>query len=308
MGFYSLLSALENERPLPAPLYWNSADIVECLRRIRERFVQIAEEASYFEEIGNCGAAERKRRLRLTMEACSVLNKLLRAIGQISGKCQSPTASVVAFSQEKVEPMAAVVSCPLNLLGSVDPNDPYGSTASWIAEAISVLIEELRSRPAVSTGQRTPGKRKKPRIIARVDRMLATGMGPNYKAQINISGKPKKPNARKSRVGSTEANLRAREALKSPKFRTLRTLSKAIGYSTRLCVKLPAWRAFQEEKKSSSTSRAARTVPLTPESLANVGNGHTELEQLIAEQVRDAKAENLYPPRPNQVKRFISRK
>lgn len=111
-------------------------------------------------------------------------------------------------------------------------------------------------------------------------------------AVIEEGEPPKPPAVKRSRTTREEYNLRAREALKSPKLRSARGLARAIGCSLGTVSKLPAWRAYQEKAKRQK-ARAPKAVALTEGVLANQGAEDKELERLIAEQQADFEASPL---------------
>lgn len=89
---------------------------------------------------------------------------------------------------------------------------------------------------------------------------------------------------KRNKVSRKEANIRAREALKNPKTRSVRKLAQAIGCSPALAGETDAWKAYQEAKKK---PRAPKAVGLTDAIEAGMGQPDGELNQLIAEQTAD---------------------
>jgi len=91
------------------------------------------------------------------------------------------------------------------------------------------------------------------------------------------------------RITAEEYNVRAREALKNPRLRSVRQLAKAIGCSTGLVTYLPAWRAYQEwlERQGRKKPHSPKVVALSKGVLVSEGQNDPELERLIAEQQAD---------------------
>lgn len=101
-----------------------------------------------------------------------------------------------------------------------------------------------------------------------------------------------------SSIDATEANNRARDALKArpPKGKrrwTTRDLGKAIGYSASKVVNLPAWRAYAENHGISRSTHnlAGRAVNLTDGVLANAGGRDDQLERVQGGLPNDAEIE-----------------
>jgi hypothetical protein len=96
-------------------------------------------------------------------------------------------------------------------------------------------------------------------------------------------------------VTAEEANPRVRDALRcrppNGKKWTVRRMAKAIGCSTGLLNRLPAWRAYRLEQRNKEKAPAPKAVGLTEVVLANEGQEDPSLAMLIAEQDKDAKAE-----------------
>lgn len=97
------------------------------------------------------------------------------------------------------------------------------------------------------------------------------------------------PTAKRS-IDRDEANLRAREALGNPKLRTIRKLAKAIGCSTGLVGKLPAWTAYQDGLRRKKSPSSPIAVSLTDRVLTTKGQYDPELAKLIGEQRADDEA------------------
>jgi hypothetical protein len=91
------------------------------------------------------------------------------------------------------------------------------------------------------------------------------------------------------RITKEEANIRAREALKTPGLRSVRKLAKAIGCSTGMAAKLPAWLAHQAELEQQGKKKAPgpKAMGLTDRVLSAKGQDDSQLETLIAEQQAD---------------------
>ncbi len=117
-------------------------------------------------------------------------------------------------------------------------------------------------------------------------RLIALARELPYWADLTaLDHRPDSPSGK--RISTAEANLRAREALKNPKLRSVRKLAKAIGCSAGRIPKLPAWRAYQEELNKPKLPTAPRAVSLTDGVLANEGRDDEALEKLIHEQQAD---------------------
>ena len=101
-------------------------------------------------------------------------------------------------------------------------------------------------------------------------------------------------------ISSTEANIRAREALKNRPPRgkkrwTVRMLADAIGCSYSLVPELPAWQAYYTEWKKRHSHSVHATTMSDPvkDSLAITDQ---EVRRLVEEQDRDAKSRHCYIP------------
>lgn len=85
-----------------------------------------------------------------------------------------------------------------------------------------------------------------------------------------------------------EANVKAREYLRSNPTATARELSDSIGCALGMVPNLPAWQAVQERL---ATGRKPKAVSLTSRLEASIGESDETLERLIAEQEADMRTD-----------------
>ena len=83
-----------------------------------------------------------------------------------------------------------------------------------------------------------------------------------------------------------------------------RTLAKAIGCSTGLVHRLPAWQAWRKKQNKPKHNSAPKAIPATSKVLGAVGNEDPELKHLIAEQTRNFEESPLVPTNPREGRRL----
>lgn len=89
------------------------------------------------------------------------------------------------------------------------------------------------------------------------------------------------------RANRDEANIKAREFLKTHTRATIRQVADGIGCSTGLVSNLTAWKAVNEERKKGRQPKRSSVLSLTSKMEQMIGNEDDSLARLIEEQERD---------------------
>lgn len=111
---------------------------------------------------------------------------------------------------------------------------------------------------------------------------------PMLRKALSLLSHARAVDSHEERITKDEANIQVREELRKNPNATIRQLAEAVGCSTGLVNKTPAWKAVTEARKADRRPGSPRVVSLTDQLQAVIPSGEDELERLVHEQDADA--------------------